>query len=682
MALNQLTSAMSVQVTKDTQNSNNAYLENEIQTDIAVVQTQISNIGNASPKGVYTTTTALTTAFPTGNTNIYVVTADGKWYYWNGSVWTAGGTYQSTGIANGSVTKAMLETLLQNKIINQLVNNYYMYGGINHSLDVLVNANTLQFTTNTTYGAAGFAVPNMNGHKYKFITTVKNIGAVTANTMQRLIGFNNSPSATANASVNGSSLVSVFSLAVNEQETYIDEFISSDSTHSAIALQILTATNGAVLQITQNIYDITNIDSNLDASINWLTISPYSFVADSLSSTASLPNGIVKVSNFETDFANKIITLNQLVNTSYMHNGTADGSTVVDNSNTDEILTNTAYGTFGFHVSNVNGHVYKSVTTVTNLGSTTASVNTMSAYGNYNSNQNGNVTLNGINLSASQSIIAGASYTFTDQFTSNQSAYSRTAVCIFTALNGAHLKVSQNTYDITGLTALQISMLNWLNVSHYSIISDSSLNVLSKWYGKTWVVLGDSIMQHNNIQPIVQSALGFGTVVNLAISGQAVATMADNLTLAQAQAADIITLYGCLNDFVPNGSPLGTINDTPNKTGSTFLSRLKYTIETILTLVPTAFLVIIGTHNAADAYRPPIYGYINGTQGIVDYVAGMQQVAQHYGLPFIDMFGKSGFNAFSLTAYTGSDGAHPNSVGAAKIASILVDEFTKVQPLS
>lgn len=61
---------------------------------------------NASPKGVYATAAALAAAFPTGNSNIYVVTADGKWYYWNGSAWTAGAVYQSTSIADGSVTSA------------------------------------------------------------------------------------------------------------------------------------------------------------------------------------------------------------------------------------------------------------------------------------------------------------------------------------------------------------------------------------------------------------------------------------------------------------------------------------------------------------------------------------------------------------------------------------------------
>ena len=34
---------------------------------------------------------------------MYVVTADGKWYYWNGTAWTAGGIYQATSANQTSI---------------------------------------------------------------------------------------------------------------------------------------------------------------------------------------------------------------------------------------------------------------------------------------------------------------------------------------------------------------------------------------------------------------------------------------------------------------------------------------------------------------------------------------------------------------------------------------------------
>jgi len=171
-----------------------------LKANTADVNTQIASVASGSPKGVYTTVPALTTAFPTGTTGIYLVTGnvaevasltvtaaatvasnvtvtlngvaittavlatdtaiqvadkvratvytgwtaggtvgttavtftsttvgvktdalysagttgatgtmttttqgvdvDGKWYYWNGSTWTAGGVYQAVSIAN------------------------------------------------------------------------------------------------------------------------------------------------------------------------------------------------------------------------------------------------------------------------------------------------------------------------------------------------------------------------------------------------------------------------------------------------------------------------------------------------------------------------------------------------------------------------------------------------------
>lgn len=90
-----------------TPKADKTYVDTEIgkKIDKNYVDTKVASVASGSPKGTYATLAALQTAFPTGNTNIYLVTADGKWYYWNGSAWTAGGVYQSTGIGDGTVKK-------------------------------------------------------------------------------------------------------------------------------------------------------------------------------------------------------------------------------------------------------------------------------------------------------------------------------------------------------------------------------------------------------------------------------------------------------------------------------------------------------------------------------------------------------------------------------------------------
>lgn len=86
----------------------------ESQSTTAILKANAMTSG--SPKGVYSTLSALKTAFPTGTSGAYLVTADGKWYYWDSTLatpdWTAGGVYQSTGIADKSVTFSMLEDSL------------------------------------------------------------------------------------------------------------------------------------------------------------------------------------------------------------------------------------------------------------------------------------------------------------------------------------------------------------------------------------------------------------------------------------------------------------------------------------------------------------------------------------------------------------------------------------------
>lgn len=64
--------------------------------DQSFVDLQFANIVSGAPKGTYTTLSALQTAYPTGTSGVFLVLADGHWYYWNGSTWVDGGVYQGT----------------------------------------------------------------------------------------------------------------------------------------------------------------------------------------------------------------------------------------------------------------------------------------------------------------------------------------------------------------------------------------------------------------------------------------------------------------------------------------------------------------------------------------------------------------------------------------------------------
>nr|WP_281202685.1 hypothetical protein [Cytobacillus kochii] len=59
-------------------------------------KTELQAVVAGSPKGAYSTLTDLQTTHPSGDAGIYVVSSDGNWYYWDGSIWTVGGQYLTT----------------------------------------------------------------------------------------------------------------------------------------------------------------------------------------------------------------------------------------------------------------------------------------------------------------------------------------------------------------------------------------------------------------------------------------------------------------------------------------------------------------------------------------------------------------------------------------------------------
>lgn len=81
------------------------------------VDAVIANIGSATPKGVFATLATLQSTYPAGATGVYVVTTDGKWYFWNNTTWIAGGTYQGTGI--GDYTIGVNKTTFFRKSLNR-----------------------------------------------------------------------------------------------------------------------------------------------------------------------------------------------------------------------------------------------------------------------------------------------------------------------------------------------------------------------------------------------------------------------------------------------------------------------------------------------------------------------------------------------------------------------------------
>lgn len=109
----------------DTTNANVTANTNAIATHTS----QIASLASGTPKGVYTNLVAVTSAFPSGNSNIYITSGNGHWCYWSGSVWTDGGVYQSTGL--NSTDDSRLKYNGTETIITTTYTTGYYYGADN-----------------------------------------------------------------------------------------------------------------------------------------------------------------------------------------------------------------------------------------------------------------------------------------------------------------------------------------------------------------------------------------------------------------------------------------------------------------------------------------------------------------------------------------------------------------------
>lgn len=139
------------------QNNEITNFENQINSTVNTQNEKINNITSGAPAGVYATLSDLQTADP-DHDKIYIVSATGKWYYYGNSQWNEGGTYQSTAIADGSVTYNNLDSTLKGKIdifLNKkqkYIRNGYYWHTTNHEETAGVNYALLKLPISASKG--------------------------------------------------------------------------------------------------------------------------------------------------------------------------------------------------------------------------------------------------------------------------------------------------------------------------------------------------------------------------------------------------------------------------------------------------------------------------------------------------------------------------------------------------
>lgn len=98
---------------------------NSVDTEIARIENKVNSVASGSPAGVYATVSDLTTADP-DHSRIYVVSADGHWYYYGNSQWNDGGDYQGV-LEDDSI----INSFIKNGAVSPLKTSFLQYSSNN-----------------------------------------------------------------------------------------------------------------------------------------------------------------------------------------------------------------------------------------------------------------------------------------------------------------------------------------------------------------------------------------------------------------------------------------------------------------------------------------------------------------------------------------------------------------------
>lgn len=197
----------------------------------------------------------------------------------------------------------------------------------------------------------------------------------------------------------------------------------------------------------------------------------------------------------------------------------------------------------------------------------------------------------------------------------------------------------------------------------------------SQYEGKTIFFFGDSITQNNSFQDVA-TALGLATFINYGLGGSTVKRVYNIMSgtvgydtgvqypLPVYSNADAISIMIGHNDGAA-ANTIGTIADV--RTGAfssypdTFIGNLGRCIEFALSQKSTLKIYLCTLHHTdRESYNRSII-----------LSAAIEQVAQWYGTPVIDVLGRSGINKANMPLTT-TDNTHLTLFGYSKLFNSLV----------
>ncbi|MBE7025089.1 MAG: hypothetical protein E7408_03425 [Ruminococcaceae bacterium] len=216
--------------------------------------------------------------------------------------------------------------------------------------------------------------------------------------------------------------------------------------------------------------------------------------------------------------------------------------------------------------------------------------------------------------------------------------------------------------------------------------------------GKIWCSFGDSITKQEKWQPFVLEAFplehincGLGSTTvgvpasplithpayytderlglgKYADTKTAVTESGISYQLLLPNTPDVVTIMGGSNDvFYAHG--LGGEADIREKNVHTYVGAYAYVIETLFAHDPAVKLFLLSPVWSAPLENvPAVFSLEECTQAT-------RQLAQRYGVPFVDVYRESGITHATRQLYHQSDAVHPNEEGGKRIAALVKKAF-------
>jgi len=208
--------------------------------------------------------------------------------------------------------------------------------------------------------------------------------------------------------------------------------------------------------------------------------------------------------------------------------------------------------------------------------------------------------------------------------------------------------------------------------------------------GKVINFLGDSITYGHGLEnsvfrfsDILKKKYNLKSSNNYAISGTRIAkqknpkpnAFEDKLDFCrrcgEMEKADVIIVFGGVNDYQHGDAPMGTFLD---RTSDTFCGALHFLYSKLKEKYKgTSIVIVTPLHMVGDTKKGGRYPEYKEPLILEDYVNVIKKTAKYYGFPVLDLFSYSNLdpNYNELRLKYMPDGIHPNAEGHKIIADLI-----------